>query len=236
MLLAAGRGTRMRPLTDSTAKPLLQLAGRTLLDHALDRLAAAGVTRVVVNAHWCADEVAAHLASRAMPPETVLRPEARLLGAAGAIHAALGQGMLGPEPFFVVNGDSFWLDGPMPALAGLAKAFDPTAADGALLLHRVVHVQAETGMGDFLLDPWGQARRPAERQQAPYVYAGIQLAVPALFAGGAASSMAVLWDRAIAAGRLRGLVHDGLWFHLSTPADLAAAESNLRPWAVGHSR
>ena len=238
MLLAAGLGTRMRPLTERTAKPLLPLGGRPLLDHALDRLGAAGVSRVVVNAHWQADRLAAHLAARAGGPETVMLPEPGLLDTGGAVAAALRAGLLPDAPFFVVNGDAFWLDGPSPALARLAEAFDPGRQDGVLLLHRTTQVRADVGAGDFMLDREGRLRRPTEREVAPYVYAGVQVLAPTLFAMAPDGrfSMNRLWDRAIAAARLGAIVHDGLWFHLSTPADLAEAEASLHARATGETR
>jgi len=227
MVLAAGLGTRMRPLTDYTAKPLVPLAGRTLLDHALDRLAEAGVERVVVNAFWHADRVAAHLAARDGAPETVVRREDVLLDTGGGVCAALE--LLGPDPFYVVNGDAFWLDGPRPALHRLADAHAAGAADDVLLVHRTSQVQAEVGLGDFAIDKWGNVRRRAEREVVPYIYAGVHLISPVLLANAprTAFSMNRVWDRAIAAGRLRAVVHDGAWFHLSTPCDLAQAESVL---------
>ncbi len=229
MLLAAGLGTRMRPLTDETAKPMLRLGGRPLLDHALDRLAAAGVGRVVVNLHWRADIVRAHLRHRPAPPEIVLRHEEALLETGGAVRAALDDGDLAAEPFYIVNGDAFWLDGPTPALGRLTRHFDPERRDVRMLLHRTFQVHAETGPGDFALDQWASPRRRQEKQIVPYIFAGVQLATPALFAEApaAAFSTNVLWDRAIAAGRAEAIVHDGLWFHLSTPADLAEAEARL---------
>jgi N-acetyl-alpha-D-muramate 1-phosphate uridylyltransferase len=237
MILAAGLGTRMRPLTDRTAKPLLPLGGRPLIDHALDRLAAAGVETVVVNAHWHADQVAAHLEARqARPPRTILRREAALLETGGGVKAALD--LLGPAPFYVINGDAFWLDGPIPALKRLAAAFDPTKLDGVLLVHRTFQVHADVGMGDFMLDKLGGLRRRAEREVAPYIYAGLQLIAPALLAGTpeGAFSMNRAWDAAIAADRLRAVVHDGLWFHLSTPADLTEAETILHAQITGDAR
>ena len=236
MLLAAGLGTRMRPLSQDTPKPLLPLGGRRLLDHALDRLAGFGVESVVVNAHWHADQVAAHLAARPGLPRTVLRREDTLLDTGGGVRAALD--LLGPDPFFVVNGDSFWLDGPMPALERVAAAWDESAADAVVLVHRTFQTQAETGPGDFALDPWGQARRRREREVVPYIYAGIQLVAPSLFAAApeGAFSMNLLWDSAIAARRLLAVVHDGLWYHLSTPADLAAAQATLAAQDTGESR
>jgi N-acetyl-alpha-D-muramate 1-phosphate uridylyltransferase len=237
MLLAAGLGTRMRPLTERTAKPLLRLGGKSLLDHALDRLAASGVETVVVNAHWKADLLEAHLAARSgQPPRTIFRREAALLETGGGVKAALNT--LGPAPFFVVNGDAFWLDGPIPALDRLAAAFDPATVDGVMLVHRTFQVHADVGMGDFVVDKWGGLRRRAEREVAPYIYAGLQLIAPALLAGTpeGAFSMNRAWDAAMATGRLRAVVHDGLWFHLSTPADLAEAEGILRVRSTGATR
>ena len=155
MLLAAGLGTRMRPLTDRTAKPLLPLGGRALIDHALDRLAEVGVETVAVNAHWQADLVAAHLASRTRP-RTVLRRETSLLDTGGGVKR---RSTCWLAPFFVVNGDAFWVDGPRPALARLVAAFDPAAVDAVLLVHRTFQVRADVGLGDFVLDPWGTPRR-----------------------------------------------------------------------------
>jgi MurNAc alpha-1-phosphate uridylyltransferase len=234
MLLAAGLGTRMRPLTEHTAKPLLPLGGRTLLDHALDRLAAAGVETVVVNAHWHADRLAAHLAAQwPNGPRIVLRREGELLDTGGAVREALD--VLGPGPFYVVNGDTFWLDGPFPALGRLAAAWDTAQADALLLVQRTFQVKGGRDVGDFAMDPLGRVRRPKHAEVAPYLYSGIQLASPALFADAPEGrfGLNLLWDRAIAAGRLRALVHDGLWFHLSTPSDLARAESTLQSRATG---
>jgi MurNAc alpha-1-phosphate uridylyltransferase len=235
MVLAAGLATRMRPLTDTTAKPLLSLGGRTLLDHALDHLVNANVETVAVNAHWQADAVAAHLAQRPLPPRTVLLREAHLLETGGGVRAALA--VLGPDPFFVVNGDAFWLNGPISALLRLAAVFDDTV-DGVLLVHRTSHVHADVGYGDFALDKWGVPRRRKEREVVPYIYAGVQLIHPRLLAGmpEGAFSMNRAWDTALAAGRLRAVVHDGIWFHLSTPSDLAEAEQILEARFTGDAR
>jgi MurNAc alpha-1-phosphate uridylyltransferase len=235
MVLAAGLGTRMRPLTDATAKPLLTLGGRTLLDHALDHLVAAGVETVAVNAHWQADAVAAHLAHRASPPATVLLREQRLLETGGGVRAALT--ILGTDPFFVVNGDAFWLNGPLPALLRLASVLDDSV-DGVLLVQRTSHVHADVGCGDFALDKWGVPRRRGEREVVPYIYAGVQLIHPRLLKGmpDGAFSMNRAWDSAMAAGRLRAVVHDGIWFHLSTPPDLEEAEQILEARVTGDAR
>jgi len=238
MLLAAGLGQRMRPLTEHTAKPLLTLGGKALLDHALDRLADAGVETVVVNAFWQADRLEARLAARAaagQPPHTILRREAALLDTGGGTRAALD--LLGADPFYVVNGDAFWLNGTRPALLRLADAFEP-GLDGVLLVHRTFQVHADVGFGDFAVDGWGVLRRREEREVVPYVYAGVQLIAPALLDAmpDGAFSTNLAWDRAMEAGRLRAVVHDGLWFHLSTPSDLADAESVLHARMTGESR
>jgi len=236
MVLAAGLGTRMRPLTLTTAKPMLPLGGRALLDHALDRLAASGVSRAVVNTHWQAEQVAAHLRTRPPPPAVTLLPEETLLDTGGAVCAALP--LLGPGPFYVLNGDSFWLDGPVPALRRMADAFDAEAMDGVLLVHRTFQVHGDVGFGDFAMDKLGVLRRRGEREVVPYVYAGVQLIAPALLDGmpEGAFSMNLAWQRALDAGRLRGVVHDGLWFHLSTPRDLAEAEYVLHMRVTSDTR
>ncbi|MBD0271841.1 MAG: nucleotidyltransferase family protein, partial [Acetobacteraceae bacterium] len=228
MVLAAGLGLRMRPLTRDTAKPLLTLAGRTLLDHALDRLREAGVREAVVNAHWHADKVAAAVAGRPAPPRIRLQREDELLETGGGVARALPH--LGPGPFAVANGDSMWLDGPIPALRRLSAAFDPERMDGLLLLVRSAQVDGEVGTGDFLLDPLGRLRRPKELEVAPYIFAGVQILTPAIFAEAPAGRFSLnrVYDRAITAGRLYALVHDGVWFHLSTPPDLERAEAAMQ--------
>ena len=235
MVLAAGLGTRMRPLTETTAKPLLMLGGKTLLDHALDRLAEVGVATVVVNAFWQADRVDAQIAARQPPPRCIVRRETTLLETGGGVRAA--RDLLGPDPFYVINGDAFWLDGPRPALAHLARMFDDSV-DGVLLVHRTCQVTAEVGMGDFALDKWGGPRRRREREIVPYIYAGLQLIRPQLLDDmpEGAFSMNLAWDRALAVGRLRAVVHDGMWFHLSTPADLTDAEQILSAPLIGDVR
>jgi MurNAc alpha-1-phosphate uridylyltransferase len=241
MILAAGLGTRMRPLTERLPKPLLPLCGRPLIDHILARLQAFGVAEAVVNAHWQKEALARHLERWTPPPRLHLRYEPELLDTGGAVRAALAEGQLGPRPFFVINGDAFWTDGPRPALVRLVEAFEREGAgtvDGVLLCHRTVHVRGEVGCGDFFIDPWGRPRRRGERELAPFVYAGVQLLAPSLFADApeGAFSMNLLWDRAIARGRLRAVVHDGLWFHLSTPADLKRAEEIFQFGYTGESR
>jgi len=225
MVLAAGLGTRMRPLTEARPKPLLPLAGHTLLEHALDRIEDAGIGNVVVNAHWFPDLIEEVCATRTHPP-TVLREETAL-ETGGGVKNALP--LLGTQPFLVVNGDAFWLDGPVPTIQRLAGRFDPEQMDALLLMVRSAQVDAEVGNGDFLLDPLGHVRWPKEKEVAPYVFGGLQVVHPRLLDGSTEGpfSMRQPWARAMEAGRLFGLVHDGAWFHLSRPIDLRRAEVAL---------
>jgi MurNAc alpha-1-phosphate uridylyltransferase len=225
----------MRPLTDGTAKPLLKLGGRTLLDHALDHLAAEGVSSAVVNAFWQADKIVAHVAHRRSPPKTIVVRETELLETGGGVRNALPK--LGPDPFFVVNGDAFWLNGPATALGRLAAVFDDSV-DVALLVHRTFQVHAETGFGDFAVDQLGVPRRRREREIVPYIFAGASLMRPTLLDGMPPGSFSLnrAWDRSMESGRIRAVVHDGIWFHLSTPADLAEAELVLEARVTGDVR
>jgi MurNAc alpha-1-phosphate uridylyltransferase len=234
VILSAGLGTRMRPLTLTTPKPLLPLAGRPILSHALDRLTAAGVRRIIVNAHHLAAQVAAFCAAY---PHVILLQEDELRETGGAITAMAEKNLLPASPFYVVNGDSYWVDGPRDTLGRLAGAFDLATMDVMLLLARTAGLVAETGRGDFLWPPDGGLRRRGERDVAPYLFAGIQIVTPALFkaAPEGAFSMNLLWDRAMEAGRLGAIVHDGIWFHLSTPEDLASANAALEAGEVGNT-
>jgi MurNAc alpha-1-phosphate uridylyltransferase len=236
MLLAAGLGQRMRPLTDHTPKPLLKLGGRALLDHMLDRFGESGVERAVVNAHWQAPQLAAHLAGRETLPRTILRHEDDLLDTGGAVASALAGMLLDPTGFFIANGDTVLLDGPRPALRRMQAALD-ASVDAVILVHRTFQVHGDIGPGDFFLDPWAVPRRRREREIAPYVYAGITLATAALFDQHRHGrfSMNHVWDSAMAAHRLRAVVHDGLWFHLSRPEDLAEAEYALAAQLTGQT-
>lgn len=235
MILAAGLATRMRPLTNETAKPLLQLGGRTLLDHALDHLVAEGVTKVVVNAFWHAEKVIAHLAQRRPPPETIAVQETTLLDTGGGVLHALRH--LGRDPFFVINGDAFWLNGPIRALRRLSRALSDEV-DVALLVHRTFQVHADTGPGDFAVNQLGVPRRRRVREIVPYIFAGASLMRPGLLDGmpDGPFSLNLAWDRAMATGRIRAVVHDGIWFHLSTPPDLANAELVLEAGVTGDVR
>jgi MurNAc alpha-1-phosphate uridylyltransferase len=227
MVLAAGRGERLRPLTDRIPKPLVPLGGRSLLDHAIDRLETAGVERVIVNVHYLGEQIVARLSHR-HSPEIVIVREPSLLETGGAIVNALA--LLGDEPFYAVNADSYWLDGTVSALGRLAVAFDPATTDAVLLLQRTVSaVGYDREDGDFMLDPLGVPTRRAESEIAPYLFAGIQLLSPQLFRDPPAPPFSLnrIYDAALAAGRLRGVVHDGEWYHVSTPEGLALVEARL---------
>ena len=218
MVLAAGLGTRMRPISQTVPKPLIEIGGRTLLDHALDRLAMAGVERVVVNVHYKADMVIERLAARDHP-RIEISPEKELLETGGGVAQALP--LLG-EAFFVVNADVLWLDGKDYALTRLASAFDANRMDAVLLLQRA-------GNGDYFLDPLGTPRRRGEREVAPYIFSGIQLLHRRLFDGDLERrfSLNVLYTRAEESGRLHAIVHDGEWYHVGSPEGLAATRSRL---------
>jgi N-acetyl-alpha-D-muramate 1-phosphate uridylyltransferase len=225
MVLAAGLGTRLRPLTGSLPKPLIEVAGKTLLDHALDRLMMAGVAEVVVNLHYKAAMMAAALAER-REPRIALSQEEKLLDTGGAVARALP--LLG-DAFYVVNSDVFWLDGKDPALERLAHAFDPRTMDAILLLQRTVAAVGYEGSGDYFLDTLGKPLRRRERQVAPFVFAGIQILHRRLFDGVAdpVFPLVRLFDRAEKRGRLWGLVHDGEWFHVGTLEGLDATRERL---------
>jgi N-acetyl-alpha-D-muramate 1-phosphate uridylyltransferase len=225
MVLAAGLGTRLRPVTETVPKPLVEINGRSLIDHAIDRLAFAGAERVVVNIHYKAAMMAAHLAHRDHPRIELSR-EAELLDTGGGVARALP---LLDEAFFVVNGDVFWLDSKDPALLRLAGAFDAAGMDAVLLLQRTVTAIGYDGAGDYFLDAVGRPRRRREREIAPYLFAGIQLLHRRLFdePPGRVFSLVRLFDRAEAAGRLRAIVHDGEWYHVGTPEGLAATRERL---------
>ncbi|KAF0117353.1 MAG: nucleotidyltransferase [Rhodospirillaceae bacterium] len=232
MVLAAGLGRRMGPLTDVLPKPMVRVAGRALIDHALDRLAEAGVGCCVVNLHHWAPLLREHLAERTRPRLVFSDETAQLLETGGGVAKALP--LLGEEPFFVANADALWRDGPEPALHRLAAVWDEGTMDALLLLVAVGAAHGYDGEGDFHLAPAGPAGRPERRAAgttAPYVFGGVQILHPRLFAGAPAGafSLNVLYDRAGRAGRLKALVHDGAWFHVGTPAHVALAESGLSP-------
>jgi MurNAc alpha-1-phosphate uridylyltransferase len=225
MVLAAGLGTRLRPVTDTIPKPLVEIDGRPLIDHTIDRLALAGVERVVVNIHYMAGMIAEHLARRDHP-QIELSEEKELLDTGGGVARALP--LLG-EAFFVVNSDVFWLDGKDSALLRLAAAFDPASMDAILLLQRTVTAVGYEGSGDYFLDPPGGPHRRRKCQVAPYLFAGIQLLHRRLFdtTPGRVFSLVRLFDHAEAAGRLSAIVHNGEWYHVGSPEGLGMTRERL---------
>lgn len=226
MVLAAGLGRRMRPITETTPKPLIPVAGRPLLDWAIDHMAEAGVELIVVNVHHLGEQIEAHLKGRSSPKIVVSREPERLETGGGVAHALEH---FEDEPFFVFNGDAFLLNGPSPALSVLSAGWDDAAMDGLLLVHPTIEAFGYVGDGDFCMDPFGLLSRRPERQLAPYLFTGVQVLHPRLFrkAPSGPFSLNVLYDRAMAAGRLRGVLHDGKYFHVGTPADLGVAETYM---------
>jgi MurNAc alpha-1-phosphate uridylyltransferase len=227
MVLAAGIGMRMRPLTDRMPKPLVRVGGRALIDHVLDRLADAGVERVIVNVHHFADQIERHLDGRQRPPVAISDERERLLDTGGGIVKSLAA--LGEDPFFVVNADTIWIEGVRPNLERLAAAFDPATMDGLLLLAPTATSIGYEGRGDFALAADGRLRRRSEREIVPFVYAGAGTLAPSLFENAPAAPFSVtrLFDRAEAQGRLHGLRLEGLWMHVGTPAAIAEAEAAI---------
>jgi len=235
MVLSAGLGMRMRPITKKTPKPLIPVAGRALVDHAIDRLAEAGVEQVVINTHHLAERIEGHLVQRPSPKIT-FSPEPRLLETGGGVKAALA--LLGEAPFYVVNGDAFWLNGSVSALGRLAEIWDDGRMDALLLLKSTVDAYGYDGCGDFGCAPDGLLSRRLELEVSPWLFTGIQLLHRRLFEASleGAFSLNVLYDRAIKAGRLFGIIHDGEWFHVGTAAGLAAAETYLSARFAGVER
>lgn len=227
MVLAAGLGVRMRPLTDNLPKPLLRVGGKALIDYGLDQLAAVGVECAVVNVHYLADKIERHLAARKRPRIAISDERQKLLDTGGGVINAMPH--LGDAPFFHINSDSIWIDGVRPNLQRLADIFDADEMDALLLLAPAASSIGYGGRGDFAMSPDGRLRRRAEREIVPFVYAGAALLAPALFRDTppGAFSLNLLFDRALAAGRLHGLRLDGLWMHVGTPDAIAAAEAAI---------
>jgi MurNAc alpha-1-phosphate uridylyltransferase len=227
MVLAAGLGERMRPLTDKLPKPLVAVAGKPLLDHVLDRLADQGVERAVVNVHYLADLIENHLAARKAPQIVISDERAKLLNTGGGVVKALPK--IGTEPFFHINSDTIWIDGVRPNLERLAEAFDPDAMDALLLLAASNDSIGYAGQGDFMMATDGRLKKRPERETAPFVYAGAALLRPELFkdAPDGAFSLTKLFDRAAETGRLHGLRLEGVWMHVGTPGAIAEAEAAI---------
>lgn len=227
MIMGAGLGTRMRPLTDDRPKPMVTVAGRTLIDHAIDRLIAAGVSKIVVNVHYKADVLQAHLNQR-RDVEIVYSDETeKLLDTGGGVVKAMPH--FGGEPFFVINSDSIWVEGHSPALPAMQKLWDPSRMDALLLLAEMETAMGYDGDGDFVLEADGAVARAKGRSEQPYAYPGVQIVHPRLFDGApdGAFSTNIVWNMAIANRRLRGMVLDGVWIHVGTPHARDEAEAYL---------
>jgi N-acetyl-alpha-D-muramate 1-phosphate uridylyltransferase len=224
MVLAAGLGERMRPLTDNTPKPLLKLQGSSLIDYALDRLEDAGIESVVVNTFYLADQMEEHLNNRPHPEIMVSREKERLETGGGVLNALP---LLGDEPFFVINGDAFWLNGPTDALGRMKELWIGDHMDALLMMHPTVDAYGYNGRGDFLVEPGGLLSRRPEGEDCPYMFAGVQILHPRLFQSMPAGvfSLNRLYDLAIENNRLHGMVHDGEWFHIGTPEGLVETEA-----------
>jgi N-acetyl-alpha-D-muramate 1-phosphate uridylyltransferase len=224
MVLAAGLGVRMRPLTDHMPKPLVQVAGRALLDHVLDKLGDAGVAEAVVNVHYLPDQIIDHVATRTRPRVIISDERDQVLGTGGGVVKALP--LLGDAPFFHVNADTMWIDGVRPNLARLAEAFEPSRMDILLLMAPTTSSIGYNGRGDYAMLPDGALRKRKEHQVVPFVYAGAAILSPSLFANAPSGefSLTKLFDAANEQERLFGLRLDGVWMHVGTPEAVHAAE------------
>jgi MurNAc alpha-1-phosphate uridylyltransferase len=224
MVLAAGLGLRMRPLTETMPKPLVPVAGQPLLDHVLDKLALADVTDAVVNVHYLPDQIIEHVKTRTVPKITISDERDQVLGTGGGVVKALP--LLGDEPFFHLNADTMWIDGVRPNLARLAEHFDPAKMDVLLLMAPTANSIGYSGKGDYEMRTDGTLRRRKENQVVPFVYAGVAILSPRIFADAPDGEFALikLFDRANEQERLFGLRMDGVWMHVGTPDAVRAAE------------
>jgi MurNAc alpha-1-phosphate uridylyltransferase len=227
MVFAAGLGQRMRPITETLPKPLIEINGRTLIDHCLDRLAAEGVETAIVNVHWLADRIEAHLAHRERPRIVISDEREKLLDQGGGIKRALR--LIGDAPFLVCNTDAFWIEGPRSNLARLADAFDPETMDIALLVAAAAGAVGVDWPGDFTMSREGRLASREPRHVAPFVYTGVGILKPDLFADAAGDviRLAPYFHAAAAEGRLYGVRLDGLWLHVGRPESIAEAETAI---------
>lgn len=228
MVMAAGLGKRMRPLTATKPKPLIEVGGKSLLDHVLEKLRAAGVKKVVVNVHYLADAVEAHLASRAHGLEVAISDERSLLMETGG-GMVQAEALIDSDPFLAVNSDNLWVDGPADTLKLLASHWDDEKMDALLLLVPLARAENHKGIGDFHMDRTGRLRRRNKSHVAPFVFTGVQMVSKRLLrdAPKGPFSTNVLWDRAIEEGRCFGAVHQGLWFDVGTPTSIPMTEAAL---------
>ena len=228
MVLAAGLGTRMRPLTDTRPKALIEVGGRALVDHVLGRLDEAGVERAVVNVHAFADDLEAHLARRERPEILIADERAALLETGGGLKMAAP--LLGAAPVWVANIDAVWIEDGVSAMDAMISAWDPARMDVLLLLAPLERTLGFHDTGDVFLEPGGQVRFKAPDQHAPLVYVGLHIADPGIVVDGpeGAFSLLPIWKQLAERGRLFGVAPPGLWMHIGDPAALAAAEARLR--------
>ena len=228
MVFAAGLGLRMRPITERLPKPLIEVGERALIDHCLGRLAQSGVERAIVNVHWLADQVEAHLARREGPPKIIISDErAKLLDQGGGIKRVLPE--LGSDPFLLCNTDAFWIEGPRSNIARLARAFDPEAMDVLLLVAASADAVGVDWPGDFTMTREGRLKTRDPRHVAPFVYTGVGIIKPELFANVSADAfrLAPFFHAAAAKGRLFGVRLDGLWVHVGRPESIGEAEAAI---------
>jgi MurNAc alpha-1-phosphate uridylyltransferase len=231
--MAAGLGTRMRPLTNDRPKPLVQVMGKALIDHAIDRLVAAGVKLIVVNAHYKSDQLKTHLARRKDVEILISDEDDEILGTGGGIVKALPN--FGGEPFFVLNSDSVWVEGMGHALDRMKARWNPDEMDALLLMASMVTALGFEGGGDFNMDSEGHLTRVADRRVSPFAYPGVQIVHPRIFDGAphGAFSMNVLWNIAIEKQRLFGIRLDGVWMHVGTPEAVKEADEFLADLVPG---
>jgi len=228
MIMAAGLGKRMRPLTATRPKPLIEVGGKALLDHVLERLGAAGVKKVVVNVHYLADALEAHLASRPHGLDVVISDERGLLmDTGGGLVKALP--LIDCDPFLALNSDNLWIDGPADTIKLLASQWDDSKMDALLLLVPQARALNHRGLGDFHMDRSGRIRRRERSRVAPFVFTGIQMVSKRLLrdAPEGPFSTNILWDRAMEEGCAFGAVHQGLWFDVGTPQSIPMTEAAL---------
>jgi N-acetyl-alpha-D-muramate 1-phosphate uridylyltransferase len=233
MVLAAGMGKRMRPLTDELPKPLVPLAGRPLLDHVLDRIASSGIEEAVVNVHYLASKIEGHLAKRQRPRITISDERGELLETGGGVVKALP--LLGQEAFLIHNSDSVWIEGVGSNLVRLMDTWDDRRMDALMLLGIGATSLGYNGHGDFSMEPNGLLSRRSEHRESPFVFTGVSIAHPRLFEGAPKGSFSlnIVWDRAIERGRLYGVRLDGMWMHVGTREALQDAEAVLADASTG---
>jgi MurNAc alpha-1-phosphate uridylyltransferase len=228
MIMGAGKGTRMRPLTDNMPKPLVPFMGRPLIDHVLDRLREAGIEEAIVNVHAFAEMLEEHLSKRKMPHIVISDERQQLLDTGGGTKKALS--LLGTEPIITFNSDSVWVEGWGSNLRRLCESFDAERMDALLMIADAARTIGYVGRGDFHMDPLGRLRRRGAAETVPFMFSGVQVIKPQLFADGpdGAFSTNLIWDRLIESDRLFGQRMSGVWMHVGAPDDLAAAESFMR--------